>query len=51
MSGFFDAVSDIHLTIEGIITEGDKIAVRYTLTGANKGNFNGFPPTNEKLTI
>lgn len=51
MSGLFDAVPDLHVTIEDMIAEGDKVASRYTMTGTQKGEFNGIPPTNKKATF
>ncbi len=33
VSGLFDVLPDIHFTIDDMVTEGDKIAVRYTMSG------------------
>jgi steroid delta-isomerase-like uncharacterized protein len=51
MSELFSAVPDLHLTIDDMMVEGDKVAIRYTLTGTFKGEFAGIPPTNRKATI
>jgi steroid delta-isomerase-like uncharacterized protein len=50
-SEFFSAVPDIHFTIEDMVVEGDKAAVRFTFTGTHKGEFRGIPPTNKKVTV
>jgi len=50
-SDAFDAFPDIHLTIDDMIAEGDKVAMRITWTGTHKGEFMGIPPTNKKITI
>jgi len=42
---------DLHFTIDDMVVEGDKVAVRFTLTGTHKGEFMGRPPTNKKLTM
>jgi predicted ester cyclase len=42
---------DIHFTIDDMVAEGDKVAVRLTVTGTNKGAFRGAPPTNKKVTL
>jgi len=34
-----------------MVAEGDKVAVRVTGTGTNKGAFRGIPPTNKKVTL
>ena len=34
-----------------MIVEGDKVAVRFTLTGSHQGEFMGRPPTNKKVTM
>ncbi len=47
----FNAFPDIHWTIEDMLVEGDKVAVRYTMTGTNKGEFMGSHPTNKKVTF
>jgi steroid delta-isomerase-like uncharacterized protein len=51
MSEFFNAFPDNHFTIHDMIAEGDKVAVRYTITGTHKGEFMGIPPTNKKITL
>ena len=52
--GFAEAVKpvimafpDIKWTIEDIIAEGDKVMVKWSWTGTNRGSFDGFPPTNK----
>jgi steroid delta-isomerase-like uncharacterized protein len=51
MGELFDAFPDLHITIDDMITEGDKVVVRYTWTGTHKGAFTGIPPTNKKFRI
>jgi len=50
-SELYSAFPDIHFTIEDMVAEGDKAAVRWTMTGTHKGEFSGIPPTNKKVTI
>jgi hypothetical protein len=51
MSEFYDAFPDVHHTIDDMIVEGDKIVVRWTYTGAHKGEIVGIPRTNKKVTV
>ena len=51
MSALCDAIPDSHITIEDMVVEGNKVAVRYTLTGTHKGEFMGIPATNKKVII
>jgi len=51
MSEFFSAFPDNHFTINDMVVEGDKAAVRWTMTGTHKGKFSGVPPTNKKITM
>jgi predicted ester cyclase len=51
ISEFYSAFPDLHFTINGMVAEGDKVAVRLTGTGTNKGAFMGSPPTNKKITV
>jgi predicted ester cyclase len=51
MSVWYDAFPDFHMTIDDMLVEGDKVVVRYTMTGTHKGEFMGIPATNKKVTI
>jgi hypothetical protein len=51
MDEIFSAFPDIHLAIDDLVSEGDKVAVRFTVTGTHKGTFMGIPATNKKLTM
>ena len=46
--GFRETFPDIHYTIGDIIAEGDKVVVRWSGTGTQKGRWNNHPPTNIK---
>jgi predicted ester cyclase len=51
MSDFFDAFPDFHWVLDDIIVEGEKVVTRYTMTGTQKGEFKGIPPTNKRVTL
>jgi predicted ester cyclase len=51
LSAAYDACPDIHYTLDDVVVEGDKVALRYTWTGTHKGAFLGIPPTNKKITV
>ncbi|MFC5823451.1 ester cyclase [Nonomuraea insulae] len=44
------AFPDIHVTVEDLIVEGDKIVTRQTVTGTNSGEYRGMPPTGKSVT-
>ena len=44
------AFPDIHVTIEDVISEGDKVAARLTFRGTHEGEFQGIQPTNKEVT-
>jgi len=50
VSNLCDAFPDLHVTIDDIIVEGDKVAVRFTTTGTHKRELMGIPATNKKAT-
>ena len=41
---------DIQVKVEDMIVENEKVAVRLTITGTQKGSFRGFPAANKKVT-
>jgi steroid delta-isomerase-like uncharacterized protein len=42
---------NIQWTIEDMITENDKVAVRFTMTGTHQGTFFGVPATGKTITV
>ena len=36
---------DLHLTIEDLIAEGDKVVMRASVTGTHQGEYRGLRPT------
>jgi len=43
-------VPDLNQTIEDIVAEGDKVVVRFTISGTHNGEFMGIAPTGKKFT-
>jgi steroid delta-isomerase-like uncharacterized protein len=41
---------DIHLTVEDLIADGDKVVGRTTVTGTDRGEFMGLAPTGKSVT-
>ena len=41
---------DLHLTIEDLIAEGDKVVARNSITGTHQGEYMGLPPTGKSIT-
>ncbi|MGX1134133.1 steroid delta-isomerase-like uncharacterized protein [Streptomyces glaucescens] len=39
------AFPDLHVAVEDVIAEDDKIVVRNTVTGTHRGEYRGLPPT------
>jgi predicted ester cyclase len=44
------AFPDFHVTIDDMVAEGDKVALRYTWRGTHKGDFMGIAPTGKQVT-
>jgi steroid delta-isomerase-like uncharacterized protein len=42
---------DIQWTLEETITEGNKVAARFTMRGTHRGNFFGISPTGNKICV
>jgi hypothetical protein len=49
VSRLYRAFPDIHITVEDLIEEGDKVVEKDTVTGTHLGEFNGFPPTGRSI--
>jgi steroid delta-isomerase-like uncharacterized protein len=44
------AFPDLHITVEDVIAEGDKVVGRNTVTGTHRGQYMGIPPTGKSVT-
>jgi steroid delta-isomerase-like uncharacterized protein len=43
------AFPDLHVAVEDVIAEGDKVVCRNTVTGTHRGEFRGLPPTGKSV--
>ncbi|MEU6264578.1 ester cyclase [Saccharopolyspora shandongensis] len=44
------AFPDIHVAVEDMVAEGDKVVFRNTVTGTHQGEYRGLPPTGRTVT-
>jgi len=49
--GFHAATSDLRLDIHETVGEGDRLAVRYTVTGTHTGMLMDIPPTGREISM
>ncbi len=42
---FHSVFPDLHVVIEDVVAEGDRVAARWTATGTHSGEFAGLPAT------
>lgn len=45
------AFPDLHFEIHQILSEGDTVAFRSTMTGTHQGMFRGAPPTGKQISV
>jgi steroid delta-isomerase-like uncharacterized protein len=45
------AFSDLHVTVEDLVAEGDKVVARTTARGTHSGALMGLPPTGKVVTV
>jgi steroid delta-isomerase-like uncharacterized protein len=50
ISHFLEAFPDLHLEINDLVAEGDKVASRVTMKGTHKGELHGIAPTGKEVT-
>jgi predicted ester cyclase len=48
---FRAAFPDLQVTLEELIAEGDKVAVRGVMRGTHQGELMGIPPTGRQVTV
>jgi steroid delta-isomerase-like uncharacterized protein len=46
---YIAATSDMHVAIEDMVAEGDKVVVRWTYEGTHEGDWLGIPPTGKRF--
>jgi steroid delta-isomerase-like uncharacterized protein len=51
LAAFADAFPDSHITIDDMIAEGERVVTKKTMTGTHTGEFNGIPPTGNRVEI
>jgi steroid delta-isomerase-like uncharacterized protein len=44
------AYPDLHVTVEDVIAEGDRVVCRNVATGTHQGDYMGWPPTGKSVT-
>jgi predicted ester cyclase len=42
---YFEAFPDLHIALDDLISEGDRVFVRSTMTGTHDGEYKGIPAT------
>src|SRR3989442_277690 len=48
ISGFRAGLPDVKVTIEDLLTDGDKVVTRWVITGTHRHELMGFAPTNKQ---
>jgi predicted ester cyclase len=48
---FYQGFPDVYHTLDDVIVEGDRAAVRFTLRGTHTGAFMGVPPTGRRIEV
>jgi hypothetical protein len=51
VTSFRAAFPDIELTVDDVLSDGDRIAFRSTIRGTHLGPFRGFSPTGRRVTV
>lgn len=46
---YFEAFPDLHVALDDVISEGDRVFVRSTMTGTHDGEYKGIPATGRHI--
>ena len=46
---YFEAFPDLHISVDEMIAEGDRVFVRTTMTGTHDGEYKGIAPTGRNV--
>ena len=45
------AFPDLHMTVDDMLADGDKVIIRSTMTGTHKGSFMNMPATGKQVKV
>jgi len=45
------AFPDLHVTVDEMLSDGDKVVIRSTMKGTHKGNFMNIPATGKQMSV
>jgi len=51
ITAFRAAFADLHVTVDDLLTDGDRFASRTTITGTHTGDLMGMPATGKRISI
>lgn len=51
IAAFREAFPDIHYQVHDLVAEGDQVAASWTFEATHQGEFQGFPPTGNRVTV
>jgi steroid delta-isomerase-like uncharacterized protein len=51
MAALFAAFPDSHFSLDDLLVEGEKMAIRHHLHGTHRGEFQGVPPTGRQVRV
>lgn len=49
LADFITAFPDLRVTVDDVITQGNKVVIRSTMSGTNTGEFMGMPATGKRV--
>jgi steroid delta-isomerase-like uncharacterized protein len=48
---YFAAIPDLHAQVDDMVAEGDRVSVRFTVTGTQVGELVGIPPSGRRFDV
>jgi steroid delta-isomerase-like uncharacterized protein len=51
IAGYLEGFPDLHISVDELVAEGDRVVGRFTFTGTHRGDLFGIPPSGRRISV